>query len=78
MAFLLLQSGMQEAAASQITLKDMKGPVLKSLVSHMYGTLDHIDDDQVLPLFLAADAHQLSQWILWLMHSNLVSPCAWW
>lgn len=57
----LLQSGMQESTASEVTMADMTGPVLKDFVSFMYGKLQNIPKDQVLPLCLAADAHQVTQ-----------------
>lgn len=54
-----LQSEMQEGSAAEITMQDMKGPVLKDFVAYMYGTLQNIAADQLLSLFLAADAHQV-------------------
>ena len=50
---------MQESEASEIELGEIEGPVLQSLVSHMYGKLSNIADHEVLPLFMAADAHQV-------------------
>lgn len=50
---------MQEGKASEITLRDMKGPILKDLVASMYGALEEITPEHLLPLFLAADAHQV-------------------
>ena len=38
----------------------IEGPVLKALISFMYGCLESIPVDIVLPLFLAADSHQVS------------------
>ena len=50
---------MQEGKAAEIRMKGMKGPVLKDFVAYMYGTLEDIALDQLLSLFLAADAHQV-------------------
>ena len=54
-----LQSEMQEGQAAEITMKDMKRPVLKDFVAYMYGTLEDIAENQLLSLFLAAGAHQV-------------------
>ena len=51
---------MQEGTAATINLKDMEGSVLEAFVSHMYGTLQNITPGQLMPLFLAADAHQVT------------------
>ena len=59
-AVFLLQSGMQESAAREITLQDIKGSTLQSLVSYMYGGLSTIPSNVVLPLFVAADKYQVS------------------
>lgn len=56
----MLQSDMQEGKASEITLRNMKGPILKDLVASMYGALEEITPEHLLPLFLAADAHQVA------------------
>ena len=50
---------MQETDAAEIELREITGPVLQSLVSFMYGKLTDIPDSHLLPLFLAADAHQV-------------------
>ena len=52
---------MQEGTASAITLQNMTGPVLKLIISHIYGKLNYIPHEDLLPLFLAADAHQVSR-----------------
>ena len=54
-----LQSGMQETDASEIELQEID----------MYGKLTDISDAHLLPLFLAADAHQV------LVLSRQVSRC---
>ena len=51
---------MQEGTASTIELKDIEGHVLEAFVAHMYGTLKTITSEQLMPLFLAADAHQVT------------------
>lgn len=50
---------MQEGSANEIALQDMKGTTLKNFVAYMYGTLDEISPADLLPLFLAADGHQV-------------------
>lgn len=50
---------MQETTACEIELGDMEGPVLQALVSYMYGRPVQVADEQLLALFLAADAHQV-------------------
>ena len=54
-----LQSDMQEGTASSITLQDMTGSVLRLIISHIYGKLNDIPHKELVPLFLAADAHQV-------------------
>ena len=55
-----LQSGMRETDAPEIELHEVEGPVLNLLVLYMYGKLAKIPDCYLLPLFLAADAHQVT------------------
>lgn len=50
---------MQEGTASSITLQDMTGSVLRLIISHIYGKLNDIPHKELVPLFLAADAHQV-------------------
>ena len=71
---------MQETEASEIELGEMEGPVLQALVSHMYGKLSDIEDHLVLPLFMAADAHQvcLLNWIVSIVFIAPVSAEAGW
>jgi len=38
---------------------EIEGPILKALISFMYGNLAHLPKGIKLPLFLAADAHQV-------------------
>ena len=50
---------MQKGSASKITLHEMTGSVLELMISHMYGTLSYIPDEELPALFMAADAHQV-------------------
>ena len=50
---------MQEGRATGVTLEDMTGPVLRLLVEPMYGKLEIIQAQALLPLFLAADKYQV-------------------
>ena len=54
-----LQSGMKEAEAGEIELGEMEGHILQHMVAHMYGKLSDFPDTDLLPLFMAADAHQV-------------------
>ena len=51
--------GFQESDASEVELTGLDGPVLQLLVAYIYGKLGKIPDDLLLPLFLAADVHQV-------------------
>ena len=50
---------MQESTASEIVLNDIQGSSLEALVSHMYGNLPDIEQQILLPLFVAADKYQV-------------------
>lgn len=52
---------MQETQAAEVELGQVGGATLQALVAHMYGSLKEITHEQLLPLFLAADAHQVSR-----------------
>ncbi len=54
-----VQSGMQEAHDSTVELGDIEGPVLKLLISAMYGDYNPESPELLVPLFVAADAHQV-------------------
>ncbi len=57
---MLVQSGMREESMGIIELGDMQGPVLEVLMEYLYGCLTEIPAQLLLPLFVAADAHQVS------------------
>ncbi len=57
---MLVQSGMREESMGTIELGDMQGPVLEALMEYFYGCLTEIPAQLLLPLFVAADAHQVS------------------
>ena len=54
-----MQSGMHEETLDTIELGGMEGPVLEALMSFMYGSLSEISAQLLLPLYMAADAHQV-------------------
>ncbi len=57
---MLMQSGMREESMGTIELGDMQGPVLEAMMEYLYGCLTEIPAQLLLPLFVAADAHQVS------------------
>ena len=57
---MLMQSGMPEESMGTIELGNMQGPVLEVLMEYLYGCLTEIPAQLLLPLFVAADAHQVS------------------
>ena len=62
---------MQETNACEIELGDMDGPVLQALVSYMYGRPVQVADEQLLALFLAADAHQVRLMTNWYCRADV-------
>ena len=54
-----MQSGMHEETLDTIELGGMEGPVLEALMSFLYGSLAKIPAELLLPLYVAADAHQV-------------------
>jgi hypothetical protein len=54
-----VQSGMQEAHESTVELGNIEGPVLRLLISAMYGNYNPESLELLVPLFVAADAHQV-------------------
>ncbi len=54
-----MQSGMREQTSQEIEIQQMEGPVLEALVSFMYGKLRGIPPSLLVPLLVAADAHQV-------------------
>ena len=57
---MLMQCGMREESMGTIELGDMQGPVLEVLMEYLYGCLTEVPAQLLLPLFVAADAHQVS------------------
>ena len=57
---MLMQSGMREESMGTIELGDMQGPFLEAMMEYLYGCLTEIPAQLLLPLFVAADAHQVS------------------
>lgn len=57
---LSLQSGMPEAKADTVELSETEGPVLEALIHAMYQKLSAISPELLLPLFVAADAYQVT------------------
>ncbi len=57
---MLMQCGMREESMGTVELGDLQGPVLEVLTEYLYGCLTEIPAQLLLPLFVAADAHQVS------------------
>lgn len=55
----VLQAGTKESTAHEVELGQTEGPVLKALIEFMYGRLSDVPSGILLPLFVAADAHQV-------------------
>lgn len=57
-----MQSGtkFKDTLQREVEMGQIEGPVLKALISFMYGSLKTIPEGLALPLFVAADAHQAS------------------
>lgn len=55
-----MQPGTKENRQRVITMGQIQGPVLKALISFMYGCLECVPANLALQLFVAADAHQAS------------------
>ncbi len=53
-----MQTGTKESTAQEVEMGEIEGPILTALISFMYGRLDTIPTNILLPLFIAADAHQ--------------------
>ncbi len=58
-----VQSEMQEAHDSTVELGDIEGSVLKLLISAMYGDYSLVSPELLVPLFVAADAHQVRTFV---------------
>lgn len=54
-----MQSGMHEETSDIIELGGMDGPVLEALMAFLYGSMAEIPAKLLLPLYVAADAHQV-------------------
>ena len=53
-----MQTGTKESTAQGVEMGEIEGPILTALISFMYGRLGPIPTDILIPLFIAADAHQ--------------------
>ena len=53
-----MQAGTKESTAQEVEMGDIGGPTLTALISFMYGRLGTVPAVILLPLFMAADAHQ--------------------
>ncbi len=53
-----MQTGTKESTAQEVGMGQIDGLTLTALISFMYGRLDTIPANILLPLFVAADAHQ--------------------
>ena len=54
-----MQSGMQEEASGNVNFTAKEAPVVKALLSFMYGMLKTVPDELLLPLFKMADQYQV-------------------
>ena len=59
-----MQTGTKKSTAQEVEMGEIEGPILTALISFMYGCLDSIPTDILLPLFIAADAHQARSLLL--------------
>ena len=50
---------MQDANSEAIELQDIEAPVIETLVAAMYGHIEEYPPNLLLPLFVAADSHQV-------------------
>lgn len=50
---------MRDAHSPVVKIGQISGPILKALVQSMYGRLVEIPERILLPLLVAADAHQV-------------------
>jgi hypothetical protein len=68
-----VQSGMQEAHESTVELGNIEGPVLRLLISAMYGNYNPESLELLVPLFVAADAHQVRT-LVWRWTASVAAP----
>ena len=68
---MLMPSGMREDSKDTIELGDMEGSVLEALMAFLYNCLTEIPAQLLLPLFVAADAHQVRTVLLALREGGL-------
>ena len=62
-----MQTGTKESTAREVEMGEIEGPALTALISFMYGRLGPVPKDILIPLFIAADAHQARTLLLhWL------------
>ena len=54
-----MQSGMRETKSQVVRIGQISAPVLQALVRFMYGDLVIIPHKMLVPLMVAADAHQV-------------------
>ena len=59
-----MQTGTKESTAREVKMGEIEGSILTALISFMYGCLGPIPTDVLLPLFIAADAHQARSLLL--------------
>ncbi|DBA99209.1 TPA: hypothetical protein ACH3X3_011825 [Trebouxia sp. C0006] len=67
----MFQTGTKESIAQEVEMGEIEGPTLTALISFMYGRLDTIPTDILLPLFIAADAHQVAK-LRWLCMQQMI------
>lgn len=52
---------MRDAKSSVVKIGQITAPILKAMLQFMYGDLQVITQSMLVPLFIAADAHQVCQ-----------------
>ncbi|DBA72901.1 TPA: Galactose oxidase, central domain, variant 2 [Trebouxia sp. C0005] len=68
----MFQTGTKESTAQEVEMGEIEGPTLTALISFMYGRLGAIPTDILIPLFTAADAHQVDK-LGWLCMQQMIA-----
>ncbi|DBA99211.1 TPA: Galactose oxidase, central domain [Trebouxia sp. C0006] len=68
----MFQTGTKESTAREVEMGEIEGPTLTALISFMYGRLGPVPKDILIPLFIAADAHQVDK-LRWLCMQQVIA-----
>lgn len=68
---------MREQLSGEVSLPEMDEAIVKAMLSFMYGRLRQVPDQLLLPLFVAADAHQVSSCLLHLTFAKQAFMTYW-